>query len=131
MKILIVEDEFTSRVVMQKLLLPYGEAHVAVNGQEAVEVFARALTDNEPYDLVCLDIMMPEMDGLQVLKEIRRLEGENGIVGPYWVKIIMTTSVDEPKRILEAFNSQCEAYLIKPIERENFIEQLQKFDLVK
>lgn len=130
MKALIVEDEFTSRVVMHKLLSPYGECHIAVNGREAVEVFAQALDEGEPYDLICLDIRMPEMDGFEVLREIRRIEEKQGIVGPHWVKIIMVTAVNEPRSIMQAFSSQCEAYLLKPIEREKLLVHLRNFGLL-
>lgn len=58
MKSLIVEDDFTSRLLMQKFLAPYGESHVAVNGKEAVAAFKNAISLGEPYHLVCLDIMI-------------------------------------------------------------------------
>lgn len=131
MKTLIVEDEFTSRVVMHKLLSPYGECHIAVNGLEAVEVFAQALAAGEAYDLVSLDIVLPEMDGFEVLSRIRRIEGRKGIVGPHWAKIIMVSAVNEPKSIMQAFNSQCEAYLIKPIEEAKLLSHLRKFGLLE
>jgi two-component system chemotaxis response regulator CheY len=131
MKTLIVEDEFTSRVVMHKLLSPCGECHIAVNGREAVEVFAQALHDGEPYDLVCLDIMMPEMDGFEVLRKIRKIEEKKGIIGPDWAKIIMVTAVNRPESIMQAFNSQCEAYLIKPIDGEKMLDHLRQFGLLE
>lgn len=63
MKSLIVEDDFTGRLLLQKLLAPYGECHIAVNGKEAISAFAMALESGERYDRVCLDIMMEEKDG--------------------------------------------------------------------
>ena len=74
MKTLIVEDDFTSRVVMQKILKDQGPVHIAVNGKEAVEAARLAVETNDPYNLICLDIMMPEMDGHQALKQIRMVE---------------------------------------------------------
>jgi len=131
MKSLIVEDDFTSRVILQKMLLPYGETHIAVNGREAVQAFRQALKHHMPYDLVCLDIMMPGMDGHEALKRIRKVEEEEGVDGLRGVKIIMTTSVDDPKSIIEAFKSQCEAYLLKPVETAQIKVHLQKFGLVE
>ena len=78
MKTLIVEDDFTSRLLLQELLKGYGPAHVAVNGKEAVEAARMAMDAGEPYDLICLDIMMPEMDGHGALKEIRAQEEARG-----------------------------------------------------
>lgn len=81
MKTLIVEDDFTSRLLLQTFLNPYGESHVAVDGIEAIEAFMLACAEKYPYDLVCLDIMMPRMDGHEVLKRIRGME-ESGVSVP-------------------------------------------------
>ena len=71
MRILIVEDDFTSRKFFQKVLAPYGDTEVAVNGQEAVEAFQQAINEGRPYDLVTLDIMMPVMDGTEMASRLR------------------------------------------------------------
>ena len=63
MKALVVEDDFTSRLIMQEMLLGYGSVHIAVNGREALDAFMVAFEKGAPYDLICLDIMMPELDG--------------------------------------------------------------------
>jgi two-component system chemotaxis response regulator CheY len=80
MKTLIVEDDFTSRLLIQKILTPFGECHLATNGEEAVQAFMNSKTQNTPpYDLICLDIMMPGMDGQTALGKIREIEKELGI----------------------------------------------------
>ncbi len=76
MKILLAEDDFATRKFMASFLAKYGECDVTVDGMEAVDAFLMALEDKEPYDLVCLDIMMPVMDGYQALMGIRNLEKE-------------------------------------------------------
>ena len=130
MKALIVEDDFTSRKVMQLMLLPFGECDIAVNGFEAIAAFRAAAAERNRYDLICLDIMMPEMDGHAVLREIRRIEEEEGIFGRDGVKVIMTSALSDSGNILKAFNEQCEAYLVKPIEKRKLFEILQNLGLL-
>ena len=74
MKILIVEDDFGSRISIQKMLSPFSECEIAVNGKEAVDAFTQSLESGAPYDLICMDIMMPEMNGKEALKIIREKE---------------------------------------------------------
>lgn len=67
MRILLAEDDFVTRKFMMNFLSSYGECDAAVDGMEAVDAYLMALEDGEPYDLACLDIMMPVMDGFGVL----------------------------------------------------------------
>jgi len=130
MKTLIVEDDFTSRMLLGEILKPYGQAHVAVNGREAVDAVRAALTAGEAYDLVCLDIMMPEMDGYEALEKIRELEASMRIKPSGGVKVFMTTALDRLKDVSQAFRGLCDAYLVKPIEKAALVEQLRKFELI-
>jgi two-component system, chemotaxis family, chemotaxis protein CheY len=130
MRTLIVEDDFISRRLIQAILTPYGTCDVVVNGKEAVEAFQMSLVEGNKYDLVCLDIMMPEMDGLEVLREIREIERELEITGLDGVKVIMVTALDDFENIKTAFNQQCEAYLIKPIIKEKLIDTLKEIHLI-
>jgi len=130
MKSLIVEDDFTSRLLMQKFLAPYGESHVAVNGNEAIEAFTQAINSDEPYQLICLDIMMPEMDGHATLKEIRAFEENKGIMVGDGVKIIMTTALGDMDNKLTAVKEFCDAYLVKPIDRNKILELIDSFGLI-
>lgn len=131
MKSLIVEDDFTSRLFLQTVLLQYGEAHVAVNGKEAVHVFWEAMEMGHPYDVVCLDIMMPEMDGHATLDKIREIEEKDGVVGLKGVKVIMTTALGDMENIMAAFKGQCDAYLVKPIDAQDLVKHLRNFNLME
>ena len=128
---LVVDDDFTNRLLLQELLKIYGPVHVAVNGKEAVDAVIAAGKNNTPYDLACLDIMMPEMDGQEALKQIRAHEAESGIMIGKGIKIIMTTALDDSKNIMTSFKGQCDGYITKPIIRTKLIELLQKFSLIK
>jgi two-component system, chemotaxis family, chemotaxis protein CheY len=131
MKTLIVEDDFTSRLLLQTLLSPYGECHVAVNGREAVDAFLAAKDAGGKYDLICMDIMMPEMDGQAALKEIRALEETAGILPPAGVKIIMVTAVSDTKAVFASYQELCDGYLFKPIETGKLVGYLKSFGLVQ
>ncbi len=130
MKTLIVEDDFTSRLLLQELLNRFGPTHIAVNGKEATEAVRLSLEDEQPYNLICLDIMMPEKDGHQVLKEIRAMEEARGTLFSHGAKIVMTTALNNMKNVSAAFHSLCDAYLVKPIKKTQLMEELCKLRLI-
>ena len=130
MRILLAEDDFVTRKFMTGFLSKYGECDVTVDGMEAVDAFMMALEDDEPYDLVCLDIMMPVMDGYQALMGIRNLEKERNISPDKAAKVIMTTALNEEKNVKMAFELGCSVYSGKPIDQEKFEQVLKKFGLI-
>lgn len=131
MKTLIAEDDFTSRLLLQELLKSYGPPHIAVNGKEAVEAVRIALEANEPYDLICLDIMMPEVDGMQALGAIRLMEKAKGVTGPNHTKIIMTTAHGDRTHVIKAIQQQCDSFLVKPVQKAKLLEELGKLGLIE
>lgn len=131
MKVLIVEDDFTARKILLKFLAPYGECDVAIDGNEAIQAFRTAFENGEPYELICLDIMMPHLDGHSVLKAVRAFELERGIGSPGGVKVIMTTALSDSINVLGAFKEGCEAYVVKPIEKQRLIAEIRKLGLIR
>jgi two-component system chemotaxis response regulator CheY len=131
MKTLVVEDDFTSRLLLQEILKAYGPVHIAVNGKEAVAAADSALTAGEAYDLICLDIMMPELDGYGALKGIRGAEEARGISCSHGAKNIMTTALDHVKNVIQAFHGLCDAYLFKPVDKAKLLEQVRGFGLLQ
>lgn len=130
MRVLIVEDDFISRRIMQKMLSTIGECDIAVNGQEAIEAFQSALRNGEPYELICLDIMLPGVDGQEVLRRAREYEKAQGVPPGREARIIMTTAVDTPKEVIDAYyRGGCTAYLVKPIEKAKLIDTLKQAGL--
>lgn len=127
---MVVEDDFTSRFLLQTILSTYGECHGAVNGREALEAYKASKEKGEPFDLICLDIMMPEMDGQEVLKEIRDIEKEEGLTSEQEVKIIMTTALSDSQNKTRAISNLCNAYLIKPINKAKLLDHLKFFGLI-
>lgn len=131
MRILIAEDDHASRRFLSKFLSVYGECDITVDGMEALEAYMMALNEGKPYDLVCLDIMMPELDGVKTLKAIRDIEKEKRIEESGRAKIIMTTALDGTDTVLNAFETGCEAYAAKPINTEKFINVMRKLSLIE
>lgn len=130
MRILIVEDDFANRLLLQRILSPYGDCDVAVNGKEAMEAFDLAWDEGQPYQLILLDIVMPEMSGQEALRQIREKEREVGIQGADLVKTIMMTGVVDSKNLKDAFMEGCCAYLVKPIEKNKLLSEIKKLGLV-
>jgi len=129
MRILIVDDDFAIRKVISIWLRKAGECDMAENGREAVELVTKAYEEGNPYELMCLDIMMPVMNGLDALKNIRKYEKTIGIAAGGGIKVIMATAASNPKSIMGAFNEQCEAYLVKPIDEEELFATIKKLGL--
>lgn len=131
MKYLIVEDNFAAQKLLQIYLSNYGDCDIAVDGNEAVEAFRQAVDEKEPYDLICLDIMMPNMDGHEALKVIRQIESEHGIKGLDGVKVIMTTALEDSENVMGAFREGCEAYIVKPVEKGKLLKEMENLGLLE
>ena len=104
---------------------PYGECFEAVNGHEAVDSVRYALDAGSHFDLICLDIMMPGMDGQETLSAIRKLEAGNGLPLGQGARIVMTSAMEEEKYMLDAFSASADGYLVKPIERRKLLATLK------
>jgi two-component system chemotaxis response regulator CheY len=131
MNFLVLEDEFISRNVMTEILSPYGTVEAVETGSAAVEKFRKAFESGRRFDAVFLDIMVPEMSGQEVLRSIRMIEEEAGVFSLQGTKVIMTTALGDFANVKAAFKQQCEAYLIKPIDRDKVLGTLHGLGLVQ
>jgi len=130
MRALIVEDEFLSRKVLRSFLMTLFEVDIVVNGREAVEAFKLAHEENSPYDLVLMDIMMPEVDGIEALRKIRELEDQLHLRPR--AKVIMTTALDDPQTVLKSFyDGEASGYIVKPVSRDSLYKELEKLGLLQ
>ncbi|BCS87740.1 response regulator [Pseudodesulfovibrio sediminis] len=131
MKALIVDDDFYSRNMIHEILRQVARCDIAVDGEEAIEAFRRGLADHEPYDLICLDLLMPGLDGQQALREIRSLEKEHGISQPDEAKIVVTTMLADEKETHDAFFlGGATSYLVKPIDEDKLMDEIKSLGLV-
>jgi len=116
MHTLIVDDQSANRHVLQRMLGRFGSCDEAADGEQAIAALTKAWEAERPYDLVCLDIMMPGMNGQQALVAIRKLETTRGILNHHRVKVFMVTAVHDESAINTAYCDGCTAYLTKPLE---------------
>jgi two-component system chemotaxis response regulator CheY len=129
MRSLVAEDDATSRVVLQKFLSKYGECDIAVNGKEAVQAVKKARLERRSYDLVCVDLHMPVLDGQEAIKEIRAEEAEAETFRK--MKIIVTTAQSDMNSITNAVVGKCNGYMMKPIDIAKLQSELREMGLVK
>jgi two-component system chemotaxis response regulator CheY len=130
MRCLIVEDDLAALKLMQMHLADYADCDTAIDGRSAVDSFRQAVEEERPYELVCLDIMLPEMDGHAVLQAMRQLEAECGIEGLGSAKVIMTTALRDLSNVKDAFTEGAEVYLVKPVEKRKLIKELEGLGLI-
>ena len=123
-RILVVDDDFISRKLISEILKEKANCDVAVNGNEAIEAYNLSLKDNTPYDLILLDISMPEVDGIKVLKTIREMETQKGVTLGDGIPIIMVTAYEKP--FVESFKEGCDDYILKPIKADVIIKKIEE-----
>jgi len=130
MKILIADDDFTARIILKDILSNFGECDAVVNGIDAIAAFEKAQNEEKPYDLICLDILMPIMDGQQALKKIRDIEKEKYSTRNF-AKIIMITVLDDSKNVFDAcYENGATSYIVKPFALERIAQELTNFGLI-
>ena len=126
MKILVVDDDLINRKLLSALLKDYGDCDIAVNGKEAVEIVNESINSKQPYDIIFLDIMMPEMNGHETLLKIRKIEEDNGISIGTGTKVVMVTALGDSRNVLSAFSEGCEYYLVKPVQQKKLFDLMEE-----
>jgi two-component system, chemotaxis family, chemotaxis protein CheY len=130
-KVLIVEDDPISSQVLEKMISRHGSYDTVADGTAAVQLFQRAHESRSPYDLILMDIMIPEVDGLKSVHEMRRQEVLLEVSLGRKAKIIMTTALDDPRTIMKAlYESDANSYLVKPIRLQRLEEELRSLKLI-
>lgn len=122
MKILIADDDFVARAILNTSLSDYGTIDEAENGAQAIDLFDKAYAQDAPYDVVLLDKVMPEKDGDEVLRHIKNTEEFLELPSEKRCKVVMITGVNKPDSVFSSFKDQCDAYIIKPIEPRKVVD---------
>ena len=127
MRILIIDDDNISRIKLRVILSLEGTCDMVDNGTDAIELFKKAWNDWNPYDLITLDIQMPDMSGEDVLFEIRDIESIKKVPDDKKVKIAMVTSSSSPDSVANCISAGCDSFIIKPFDKikiRNILEEL-------
>jgi len=129
-KCLIVDDDELGREIIAQYLQEVPIVDTAISGRDAVEKFQAALTSGDSYELILLDIVMPDMDGIAAGKEIRKLEKGLALPADKQVKIVMLTALNTPHDVMQSMLSvQSSAYLVKPVEPEKLRKTISQVGL--
>ena len=131
MKALVVEDDGTNQVLLQTFIAKYGECQIATDGKDAVDAVRKAFEAGERFDLICMDIVMPRMNGHEAVLEIRALERAKGIERARRARIVMTSVLNDSEAVHMAVMLDCDAYLLKPVNTGKLLAHLRKFGLVE
>jgi two-component system, chemotaxis family, chemotaxis protein CheY len=127
MRSLVVDDEMVAVDKLISLLAPLGSAEPATRGQQALELFRKALEEGCPYDLVTIDIEMPDMNGIMLLSRLR-WEEQTRHGAP--AKKIMVTAHSTTSRVIAAATGKCDAYLVKPVQRDVLLDKLARLGML-
>jgi len=125
MRILVADETRANRILLAKILGPWGPCAVASSGRLAVDMFRASLDERRPYDLVWLEIMMPDMGGVRALELIREEEERHGLASDDHSKVVMTTTIDDIQNASQAFSNQCDLYLTKPFSPNTIREEME------
>lgn len=126
MKMLIVDDDEINRKLLQALVKPFGATELVANGEDAISRYGTALDQGEPYEVIFLDIMMPQMNGHDCLARLREMEWDRGLEKGEGSKVVMVTALGDARNVMTAFSAGAEYYLVKPIQQKKLYELMSE-----
>ncbi len=132
MRVLVVDDDYFSRLKIKTLLSSYGDCDAVPDGDLALRMYKKAYEESVSYDLVTLDIDMPgSMSGMQALEKMREFDDENKTyVTNRQAKVLMVTALSDVKHVMESFRNNCDAFISKPVSPEKLRNALVDMGLI-
>ena len=129
LNILVVDDSRSARALLQSMLSSYGQCDLAVDGQEAVSRFQAALDLDRPYDVIFMDIHMPDMDGIKATQKILDIQFSFGREAR--TKVVMLSQIRDKETMLRSqIQIGADMYLTKPLEERTLHEALVNLELM-
>jgi len=130
LRILVLEDDASTCRLMQIFLDQIGECRIVSGGRTALDSFQSALDQGKPFDLLLLDIMVPEINGIDVLKKVRTIERSRGIHDRNRAKVIITSSLSDARNMEQARSAESDGYLVKPVNRAKLFSTIRTMGLL-
>ena len=130
MRILVVDDDAPNRKLLTDIASKMGDCEGAEGGQEALSAFKKAWEDWRPFNLIFLDVLMPDLDGREVLSKIREIEKEKKVSEQHQVRVIMVTGVSEEETVMDCLRNGCDEFIVKPIDILLVLEKMKKLGLM-
>jgi two-component system chemotaxis response regulator CheY len=127
MRSLVIDDEFVALSKLVVLLEPFGQCDAATNSRQALELFRKALNEKCPYHLVMIDINLPDLNGITLLRHL--LEEERQYHTPH-AKMLMVTAESTKSNVLGASTEGCDDFIVKPARRAVLLEKLRGLGLL-
>ncbi len=133
MKILVVEDNNACMIFLHETLTNMGgidsiAIESASTGEDGLQKYKTAMSSDNPFKLIFMDIMLPGIDGLQTLEKIRAHENNLQLTESQKVKVIITTALDDSTKASRAFfQGGAISYMTKPTTSAKIIDELKKF----
>ncbi len=131
MRILIVDDDDKNRKLLKAMLTSWCQCDTAASGKDAISAFKTACQEQKSFDVIFLDILMPEMDGEQVLLQIREIEKEKDISQSDRTKIVMVTAVQDKQTVIACLQKGCDGYILKPLDKQKLFSKLESLGFSK
>ncbi len=129
MRILVVEDDYITRLQLKALFSVFGDVDAVPGGELALKMFEMAHKESVPYDIITMDIEMPGMRGQVVVQKIRDWEMEKNFNTASMAKIIMISIKDDPAEIASSFfKGGCDFFIKKPITRDKLRDAFEKIN---
>jgi two-component system chemotaxis response regulator CheY len=130
-RVLIVEDEPVNQEFLLLALKGHGECLAVASGEEALAAVTLALDDNQPYDIIFLDLMLPGIGGLQTLEKMRHLEEHFELPEERSARVIITTALDDDQAASRAFiQGRAVSYMTKPFRVADIRRELSTLGLM-
>ena len=131
MRILIADDETVSREKLRLIMTHFGDAEAFESGDDALKAYEKAHKEKKPYNLIMLDINMPNKTGIQVLLEIRASETILNLSDKEKAIVLMVTSKTDKVHIVSCVQAGCDSFIAKPFDLIIVSEKLAKFGITK